>query len=304
MFMEIISKKQYDYPIEKTRIWNQETFQPLSDLKLSLRLDDGHMIECAYFRMIMDGREEQHACISTQVGCRYGCRFCTSGRNGFLRNLSKKEMREELEALLYAGKVDKFDCLLFMGIGEPLENYGVVVGFIKDLIEKNDLYSGLRKIALATIGIPDLLEELSEEKLPIDIWISLHASSDRKRKKIMPFASRYSIANILKAAENYYLKTKRFVWINYMLFVGFNNLEEDAQKIAKLLAGKKDIFKFIITEPNNDLDGFRRAVYSDLLEFENKLRKYGVQNEIVRFMTAGKDIGAGCGEFIFMPKRQ
>ncbi|WP_456324388.1 radical SAM protein [Desulfonauticus submarinus] len=301
--MKITSKKKYNYSKQKTGEWKKETFQPLTDLKLSLELDDGNIIECAAFHMIMGGRVEEHACISTQVGCKYGCKFCMSGKNGYLRNLSKEEMKDELKILCQEEGIKKFDCIVFMGIGEPLDNYDEVVTCIKELIKKKDLYSGIRRIALATVGIPNLLDKLAKEKLPIDLWISLHASDNEKRKRIMPIANKYSFSEIIKSAENYYKKVGRFVWLNYMLFLGFNNFNEDAKKIAGLLKDKKDVFKFILTEPNNNMDNFKKADYNDLLEFENKLRKHGVENEIVRFMTAGKDVGAGCGEFIFIPKK-
>lgn len=301
--MKVVSRKKYSYPYQKTDKWKNETFQPLSDLKLRLELEDGNLIECAAFHMIMDGRIEDHACISTQVGCKYGCRFCTSGKNGFFRNLSKQEMKDELMILCRENGIERFDCIVFMGIGEPLDNFEEVVGCIRALIGNKDLYSGIRKIALATVGIPDLLDKLAKEKLPIDLWISLHASDDEKRKKVMPVANKYSISKIIKSAENYYKEAGRFVWLNYMLFLNFNNLDEDAKKIANLLKGKRDVFKFIITEPNSDIDNYLKAGYDDLLDFERKLRNCGVENEIVRFMTAGKDVGAGCGEFMFIPKK-
>jgi len=297
--MKVINKKEYNYPVKKSNKWRNETFQPLSDLKLRVKLKDNNVIECAAFHMIMDGRVENHACVSTQVGCKYGCKFCTSGENGYLRNLSKKEMRGELKALCQARNIKKFDCIVFMGIGEPLDNYKEVVPCIEELMSKKDLYSGIRRIALATVGVPNLLSRLAKESLDIDIWISLHSVSDVKRKKIMPIAHKYSVLQVVKAAESYVKKVGRFVWLNYMVFLEFNNTNEDAKEMAKLLKGKEDLFKIIITEPINDIDNFKKAEYRDLVEFEDKLKRYGVKNEIVKFMTAGKDVDAGCGEFVF-----
>lgn len=300
--MKIVGKKIYKYSSQETDKWKKETFQPLSDLKLKLKLNDGNLIECALFQMIMEGKRENHVCISTQAGCKYGCKFCSSGKNGFLRNLSREEMRDELLVLYQENGSKKLDCIVLMGIGEPLDNYREVVGFIKSLIKEKDLYNGARRIVLSTVGVPASLNRLAKERLLIDVWISLHASSDKKRKIIMPVAEKYSVSKIIKAGENYYNEVGRFVWLNYMLFLEFNNLEEDALKLAKLLKGKEKVFKLIITEPNSDIDNFKKASYSDLLSFEAKLRRHGVKNEIVRFITAGKNIGAGCGEFIFIPK--
>lgn len=298
--MKVIKRNVFDYPLKISRQWKDLTFRPTRDLKLSIKLDDGNIIECAVFKMEKDGEIEEHACISTQVGCKFGCKFCTSGKNGFIRNLNKEEIYQEIELLAKEESIKKFDCIVFMGIGEPLDNYDAVTETVQRLINEKDLYTGKRKIGIATNGgMIDNVKKLSSLNLPIELWISLHAIDDKKRSLIMPVNKSVQIDQVLASAEDYATTTGRPVWLNYMLFPGFNDSNEDVLKLAEVLNGKTDKFSIILTEPNNDIDDYKKADYKDILIFEQKLIDVGIKNKIFRFVTAGKKVGGGCGEFIF-----
>lgn len=299
--MRVISEKFYPHKEVIVNSEGEKSLLKLRDLKLSLELKDKNIIQCASFQMIKDNKLENHACISTQAGCRFGCKFCTSGRNGFQRNLNEQEIYEELRILAGKSGMGKFDCIVFMGIGEPLDNYIEVISCVKRLIKDKKLYSGLRKIALATVGIPEIIDKLGKEKLSIDLWVSLHAADDIQRKEIMPVAHKYLLKELLRSAKKYSSRINEPIWINYMLFKGFNDTEKDIRSLVKILEGNEKYFNFVITEPNNNLKKFKKAKPNDLLKFKTRLVEKGLKNRIEIFVTRGKSISAGCGEFLFTP---
>lgn len=299
--MEVIKQQLYKYPIRERNKWDKDDFQPLSDYKVSIRLDDGNIIECAGFKMLIKNKIDNHACISSQAGCKFGCKFCSSGKNGYARNLSRIEMLGEVKILLDKLAIKKFDRIIFMGIGEPLDNADEIIKTVKLLSRKNNYYNGVRKMALATVGIPNHLKKLAQYKLPVDVWISLHAADDKKRNELMPVNKASSVSKTVSAALYYSKTVNRPVCINYMVFKGFNDGIVDANNLSKLLNGTEKNFILLITRPNSDYKQYKKASYKDLLSFEKKLINAGIKNEINRFLTAGVAIKAGCGEFIFIP---
>jgi len=299
--MKILSQKKYQHNESIFNSSGKKSLLKLHDLKLSLELKDKNVIQCASFQEIKNNKVENHACVSTQAGCKFGCRFCSSGKNGFQRNLQEDEIFEELRILAKNWGTDKFDCVVFMGTGEPLDNYLEVISCVRRLIKNKEFYNGSRKISLATIGIPKMIEELSKEKLPVNLWISLHAADDRKRKEIMPIAHNYSIRVLLRAAKEYSKRVNKPVWLNYMLFKGFNDKISDVRNLANILKGNEKFFNLILTEPNNNLKKFKKGKLEDLLKFKSKLKTKDLKNRIEIFITRGKNVTAGCGEFMFTP---
>lgn len=298
--MRIIKGSSFTYPPDISRRWKDKVFQPLVDHKFRILLSDGNAIEAGVFELLVNGVKEIHACISTQAGCKFGCTMCSSGKNGFSRNLTRDEILEEVECLSKTMKVPVFDHVVFMGIGEPLDNYNNFVGSIAALVDINKAYAG--RLSFATVGLPQKLLRLSQEKIPAFrmLWVSLHAPTDKKRAQIMPVDRAFNIQDILTAAKEFARRVPTEVWINYMLFRGFNDGIEDAEVLASLLNGTDDIFSVMITEPNNDIPQYEGADISDLKRFEGYLRSFGVKNRIARFIAAGKQVDAGCGEFVFV----
>ena len=178
--------------------------------KLLLALEDGNLIEC----VIMKYKHGNTICISTQVGCRMGCKFCASTIDGRVRNLTSGEILSEI---MIAQKTlgERISNIVLMGSGEPLDNYDNVVKFLKEVNAEYGLNIGQRHITISTCGLVPKIYELADEGLTITLAISLHAFSDEKRKEIMPIANKYSIKEILAACEYYIKKTNRRVTFEY-----------------------------------------------------------------------------------------
>ena len=278
--------------------WKSGEFIPVEDRKFKILLDDGHSIEAGVFTMESGGKIEHHACISSQVGCKFACRMCSSGKNGFFRNLTAQEILGEIMLLEKGVGIPKLDEVLFMGIGEPLDNYDNFVAALKQLIH----YSG--RLSFATVGLPDKLINLSKEDLPRlkMVWISLHASDDAKRSSIMPVNKAFKISDVLDSAKRFTMATKVRVWINYLLFGGFNDSDQDAESLVRLMDGTEAYFRVQISEPNNDLPDYKAASGAQLESFEKKLKDLGLKNDTFCFKAAGKDVQAGCGEFVYLAK--
>lgn len=279
--------------------WRGDSFVPIANDKFTLTLDDGNAFEAAVFTLHVRGRTEKHACISSQAGCRFACTFCESGRNGFARNLSAREISEEVRLLEEASGVVRFDELLFMGVGEPLDNFTAVTETIASLTADR----GYKKhISLATVGLLPQLRKLADLRPDLHmVWLSLHAATDEKRSRIMPVNRKYRVAEALAAADSFARATGIEVWVNYMLFVGFNDQDSDASVLATLLRPYAGTLKLMLTTPNSDLPEFRAAQIGEVERFHKKLGELGFASEIRHFIASGREINAGCGEFMFMP---
>lgn len=283
------------------RMWDGGAFVPLENRKFTVMLDDGLSFEAAVFKLLVRGSVEYHACISSQAGCRFACTFCTSGRNGLARNLTAPEIGEHVRLLAEAVEIPKFNQLLFMGVGEPLDNFEAVGPSIVSFNAQG--YRG--GISLATIGIPRHLRKLSGLDHGLRrIWVSLHAATDKKRQVIMPINRKYGVSETVQAAYKFARGTSTEVWINYMVFTDFNGIEEDAKSLVALLAPYADRLGLMLTMPNNDLPSHKAANIEELLRFQELLASMNMPNKIRRFVASGREIAAGCGEFAFIPLRR
>ena len=251
-------------------------------VKYLLSVSGGGRIEC----VLMKYNHGHTLCVSTQVGCRMGCAFCASGKEGLVRNLTPGEMRSELIA---AGGADVSNVVL-MGTGEPLDNYDNVVRFLRSLGEDHDI--GMRHVSLSTCGIVPGILKLADEGLPITLCISLHTAIDEKRKRIMPAASVYSVRQILDAANTYFKKTGRRIIIEYTLIRDFNDGEED---IPALAAALKGLVCHINVIPLNQTTGTLKAPGRKIAyAFVQKLTQAGLSATVRR--SLGGDIEGACGQ--------
>jgi 23S rRNA (adenine2503-C2)-methyltransferase len=299
--MKIIGTSPFIYPTEAIGKWRNQPFQPYRDTKFRIRLDDLATIEAATFERKGGGKNDTHACISTQAGCKFGCLFCQSGRKGFQRNLSCGEIMEEIGLLAKNISVKAFDHLVYMGIGEPLDNFDQVAASI-DRLNKDYGYAG--KISLATVGVPANLIRLGKAGLQLDMaWISLHAATNEKRALIMPVAKKHHIKDVISASRSFAAVSGTKTWLNYMLLRGFNDSKEDALALKNLLAGTENQLAVFLTVPNGTIPGYEPGGFPDILNFESLLVGSGLKNRVFKTIALGRDVEAGCGEFIFNPAK-
>jgi len=236
-------------------------------------------------------------CISTQVGCKMHCAFCASGLDGFVRNLTVGE----LAAQVYSANVREggnrqsraVDNVVLMGAGEPLDNYDNVVEFLRLISDKKGLNISLRGITLSTSGIAPQIKRLADEGLPITLAISLHNAKDSKRTALMPINKKYSINEVMAAAEYYFNKTRRRISLEYALIEGKNTSIADAQGLAELVKGKDYHINLIALNEYKE-GALQAASTASIKRFMAELAKKGV-NYTLRH-SAGGDIDGACGQ--------
>ena len=231
------------------------------------------------------------ACISTQVGCKFACRFCASGLNGWQRDLSAGEI---IEQVIYLKNILRQDVsnLVFMGIGEPLDNYDNVLKAIRILNSPYGLNIGARKITISTCGIIPGIQRLAQENLQVELSISLHAADNKLRSFLMPINKKYPLKQLIQACQEYFKKTKRQITFEYVLIKGINSDLQQANRLAKLLANLDAKVNLIPASDNKT--GFLAANKLDTLFFRDALLKAGIPATIRR--SRGTDIEAACGQ--------
>lgn len=256
--------------------------------KFLMELSDGNKVES----VLMKYHHGNSVCISTQVGCRMGCRFCASTVGGLNRSLTTGEMLEQIyEVQRITG--ERVSNVILMGIGEPLDNYENVVRFIRMISDERGLHISQRNITLSTCGLVDGIYRLMKEDLTITLAISLHAPNDVLRREMMPVANRYSIAEILKACREYVDHTGRRVTFEYSLVDGTNDSAEHAEELAALLHGLNCHVNLIPLNPVEGRMG-ERSKRTKVLEFQKILESRHITATIRREM--GSDIDASCGQ--------
>lgn len=231
-------------------------------------------------------------CISSQVGCRMGCRFCASTLDGLVRNLLPGEMLGQIYAIARTTG-EKISHVVVMGTGEPLDNYDNLVCFLHMLTDENGMHLSMRNVTVSTCGIVPGIRRLAGEKLSITLALSLHAATDTQRKEIMPVANRWSIRELMEACQYYYSETGRRLTFEYSLIAGVNDSRDDARRLAGLA---KEVGAHINLIPVNPVRerGFRQPTADHVQAFKQKLESYGANVSIRR--TLGRDIEGACGQ--------
>ncbi|HWB54886.1 MAG TPA: 23S rRNA (adenine(2503)-C(2))-methyltransferase RlmN [Tepidisphaeraceae bacterium] len=262
-------------------------------LKLLLRWSTGAVAETV---MIPDGTRRT-ACVSSQVGCPVGCKFCASGLEGVKGNLSAGQIVEQVFALNREGQAggagEWINHIVFMGMGEPLANYANVMQAIRILHDRECFDIGARKITLSTVGVPAKMRELAEEELPINLAISLHAPNEALRKQLIPWAEHFALDEILAAARFYFEKTGREITLEYILLRDVNDRPEHAKQLVSLCKKMRANVNLI---RYNEVEGleFRRPGGEDVVRFQEILRAGGVNAHVRK--SRGRDIDAACGQ--------
>ncbi|MBO5394725.1 MAG: 23S rRNA (adenine(2503)-C(2))-methyltransferase RlmN [Clostridia bacterium] len=261
--------------------------------KLIVQFGDGKIVEC----VLMSYKYGNTLCVSTQVGCRMGCKFCASTLNGLERNLSAGEILGQallVNKILGGSLKDrKITNIVLMGSGEPLDNFDNVCKFIQLVSDEKGLNISQRNISLSTCGLVDKIKLLQEKSYNITLTISLHATLDEKRREVMPIANRWSIQEIIDACREYFDKTGRRIYFEYTLIKGVNDSNEDAQRLAKLLKGLTchvNVIPLNSVKERNLLGVARAQAY----QFVEKLESLKVSATVRR--TMGEDIEGACGQ--------
>lgn len=260
-------------------------------IKFLWELQDKKKVESV---LILSG-ERRTVCVSIQVGCPARCAFCASGKEGLMRNLSVAEVIEQVLHIdrFLKEKGERVSHIVFMGMGEPMENYETLVRAIAILISPEAFNISQRRITVSTVGVAEGIKKLSSEPFKVNLVLSLHAPNQNLRKKIIPYARRYSLEEILMAMDEYAARTKRDITYEYTLLQGINDKAEHAEELANLLKGKQCTVNLI---PYNPVDGLllKRPEKESIEIFKHVLEEAGI-NTTWRY-TKGKDIAAACGQ--------
>lgn len=251
-------------------------------------LSDGNVIESVLMRY----HHGNSVCISSQVGCRMGCRFCASTIGGLVRNLTPAEMLEQVYSITRITG-ERVSNVVVMGTGEPLDNFDNLLIFLEMLTDDKGLNISQRNVTVSTCGLAPKLRELADRKLAITPALSLHAPNDELRKQIMPVAASYSVAELMEACDYYFSQTGRRMTFEYSLMEGVNDSVASAKELAALLGRRNCHVNLIPVNPVKERD-YRRSVVTNVLRFQKELEKAGINATIRKEM--GTDIDAACGQ--------
>ncbi len=287
---EALSEKFYANPVKIIK-----TLKSVDGTeKFLFSLPDGNVIE----GVLMRYKHGASLCVSTQVGCRMNCAFCASGLEGLIRNLTSGEILGEIIAVnkyLGGGLGEKREVInvVLMGSGEPLDNYDNVVKFLRLLSSADGINISQRNVSLSTSGLVNKMYDLAEENLSVNLTVSLHSPFDEERKKIMPIAKKYSIAEILSACKNYFDKTGRRYIFEYVLIKGENDTPRHADELIKLLKGKPCHVNLIRLNEVKE-KALKGGTEKEAYRFLGLLEKGGLSATVRRKM--GEDIDGACGQ--------
>lgn len=259
--------------------------------KFLWKLRDGNLVESV---LICSGARRT-VCVSSQVGCPAKCAFCASGKQGFFRNLRPSEIVEQVVQINHwlASKNENVSHIVYMGMGEPLKNYDSVVKSILLISHPDLLNISQRRITVSTVGIVEGIKRLSQEELRVNLVLSLHAPNQHIRQKIIPYARKFPLEDILEAVDQYSHKTKRDITYEYTLIAGINDHPDHAHELAHLLHGKQCTVNLI---PYNPVAGLKlkRPDKKTIKDFRSVLFGSRIVNTC-RY-TKGDDIAAACGQ--------
>ena len=284
-FKEKLSEAYDLYNLQVVRVLKDEED---GTCKFLFETVDGNVIES----VLMKYEHGFSVCISSQVGCRMGCSFCASTIGGRIRDLTAGEMLEQIYAISKYENI-RVSNVVVMGTGEPFDNFEQFNRFFLMITDKDGLNISGRNITVSTCGIVEKIRELADKEYSLTLAISLHAPNDELRKKIMPVANRYKIADIISACDYFFEKTGRRVTFEYSLIEDVNDSTENAKELAALIKGRNAHVNLIPVNPVKERD-YRRSNEARVSAFKKLLEKNGINATIRRGM--GKNIDAACGQ--------
>lgn len=277
-----------EYEIKKVSLVTKQVSSMDPTEKYLFELWDGNRIES----VLMKYSYGNSVCISSQVGCRMGCRFCASTIDGLARNLTTSEMLRQVY-MIQKLTGERVSNVVVMGTGEPLDNYDNFVRFVHMVSDGRGLHISQRNITVSTCGIVPNIERLAGEGFQITLALSLHGSSQGKRRELMPVANKYELSEVLRACDLYFERTGRRVTFEYSLVKGVNDQEEDIKGLTGILKKRNCHLNVIPVNPVSERD-FKKPDSKNAAEFKNKLEKNGINVTIRR--ERGSDIDGACGQ--------
>lgn len=281
-------KLEAEYEIPMVRMLERQISKLDGTNKFLFQLQDGHVVES----VLMKYKHGNSVCISSQVGCRMGCRFCASTIGGLERNLKVAEMLGQIYQIQKISG-ERVSNVVVMGTGEPLDNYDNFVKFIHMLTDEHGLNISQRNITVSTCGIIPDMKRLAEEGLQITLALSLHGSTQEKRQALMPVANKYELSEVLHTCDYYFERTGRRITFEYSLVHGVNDNEEDANELIGILKRRNCHLNLIPVNPIKERS-FEKPSKKSAENFKNKLEKSGINVTIRREM--GSDIDGACGQ--------
>ena len=283
-----LKEKLKEYPITALEMVDEQISAIDGTRKYLFRLSDGNVIESVLMRY----KHGNSVCISSQVGCKMGCRFCASTIGGWTRNLLPSEMLDQIYRI-QSITGERVSNVVVMGTGEPMDNYDNIVRFVHLLSEEGGLNISQRNITVSTCGIVPKIYELAKEKLQITLALSLHAPNDEKRRELMPIANRYSMDEVLDACRNYFQETGRRITFEYSLVAGVNDSDEDAKELSSRIHDINCHVNLIPVNPIRERDYVQSNAHV-IEAFKEKLERSGLTVTVRREM--GRDIDGACGQ--------
>ena len=281
-------KLEAAYEIRRVEMEKRQISKIDGTNKFLFCLKDGNMVES----VLMKYKHGNSVCISSQVGCRMGCRFCASTLDGLERNLTPSEMlRQVYQIQKITG--ERVSNIVIMGTGEPLDNYDNFLKFIHMVSDEHGLNISQRNITASTCGIVPNIRRLAEEKVQITLALSLHGSNQEKRRSLMPVANKYELHEVLEACDYYFEKTGRRITFEYSLVHGVNDTPEDAKELMGILKDRNCHLNLIPVNPIKERN-YEKPDKKSAENFKNKLEKNGINVTIRREM--GSDIDGACGQ--------
>ena len=277
-----------NYTMTRLQVADRQISRLDGTQKFLFQLPDGETIESVFMKY----KFGNSVCVSSQVGCRMGCRFCASTLDGLRRNLLPGEILEEIYTI-HRLTGEKISHVVVMGTGEPLDNYENLLKFLRMLTDENGQNLSMRNVTVSTCGIVPRIYDLARERLSITLALSLHATTDERRREIMPIANTYTISECMAACRYYFEETGRRVTFEYSLIKGVNDSLRDAKELAALAGSISAHINLIPVNPVRERD-YEQPDLSAVQAFRAKLEKHGINVSIRRVL--GRDIDGACGQ--------
>ena len=295
-----LKEKLKDYPIAALEMVDEQISAIDGTRKYLFRLSDGNVIESVLMRY----KHGNSVCISSQVGCKMGCRFCASTIGGWTRNLLPSEMLDQIYRI-QSITGERVSNVVVMGTGEPMDNYDNVVRFIRLISSDKGLNISQRNLTISTCGIVPGIKKFAEEGLQVTLALSLHAPNDEVRKTLMPIANSFKLKDVLEACHYYFEKTGRRLTFEYSLVKGVNDNLEEAKALTELIKDQHGHVNLIPVNPIKErsyvqsnhavIEAFKNKLEKNgIKQFKNYLERHGINATVRREM--GRDIGGACGQ--------